>query len=422
MDAATQRVFVAPIANGAGDLSVAPSVEDAVLTFSSDSGALLQRTALHLPVAALVPDPPAGRLLLLQQGVAGIEALDARSGRAAGFIPLGYTPAGLAVNTGTGLAYAIGLAGGFTPRLSIVDVRAMRLRRDVPIGPGSPRWIVIDARAGIVCVGSEQLTAGGASATRIAFLSARSGTLLHTVELPGGGLNAIVDARRGRLFVAHGAEIPAPTPLGTAATRRLQPVPCTNGSTIGCTPMQQVWDVPVFAIRTGARLATIPLSASAPYLPWEGETIWDSGASPLLAVDARSGHVLVALPQEGRLWLIDNRHVIRAIRRSITPFMTHLDVDERHGQALLSDERQVLAVDMRDGAVRRTVALSAGNDIAVDSATGHAFVLSMEPATIVPSDPWRWLPPGMRQHLAFVPPPPHPRAILGTVTTIVLAR
>ncbi len=157
-----------------------------VFTVDVRSGQALRRTDVGSAVAAVVSDPPTGRVLLLQPWSTALGVLDARTVQPLRSVALGYQPSALAADAHTGLAYATGLDALFRPVLSIVDVRANRLSRTVPGGVSAMaaddgRIILLD---------------GGSGA---AIIDARTGDMMRTVVV-SGGIDAVAVAA-GRVLI-----------------------------------------------------------------------------------------------------------------------------------------------------------------------------------------------------------------------------
>lgn len=230
---------------------------------------------------------------------------------------------------------------------------------------------------------------------RVAMLATGTARLLHVLKVPGGTIVATLDARRDRLYVARGTNVLVIDSRRDALLR-----------VIATAPSGPSW-------RMGA------LSLTAGVNPWQ---------LPKLMVDAHSGHVALVLPfpnqspVQSRTVLLNDRRVLRVIPVPVTPFATALSMDDRRDQLLVSDGRHLVIVDMRTGAILRSITLAAADDVAIDSTTNHAAVLGMEPRQVTPADPWRWLPDGLRRIVPMISRSRPPYVMPGRVTIIDLAR
>jgi len=368
---APSTVIASPVLGGVGGLSV--------FTLDILSGRTLRRTDVSTPVSAVIPDPPAGRVLLLQPWSRALGVLDAATGRLLSPIALGYRPGAVAIDARSGRGYAAGLDARLDPTLSIVDVRGGRSLRTVALGIGRPVWIVVNARSGRVFVGLVVATPGGGSVMRVAMLDATTGQTLHVVRLPGSAVAAL-DAGRARLYL-----------------------------------MGARW-VRVLDARTGRPLRTITLGPVSPR-GGGGRRPPDPTTPPdgSIAVDPESGRVAVGRPDGTHVALLDDRDVARTL--SLPGGV--VTVAAGAGRVVLQlYGGRVAVLNARTGEEMQTIVAPGGTDAVI--AVNRVFLLDQEPARVTPPDPWGWVPAGVRARLPGVPHRPGPYTSSGSLTVIDL--
>jgi len=266
VDGRTGRIFVT-VTRGAGG---------AVL--DEDTGATLAGQAI--PASALAVDERAGTIIAA--GPAGVNMLDAASGRYLRTIPMGITPSAVAgderterafiVDPGSNTVFMLDTRSGAvvgarsmlvtpasvtvdvttdqafvttdSPFVDVLDARSGALVRTLVVrASGGP--LAVDGRSGHVFV----LDSGGAS---VAMLDRQSGLVLRTIPVGQFPLAVALDARRGRVYVVSRDSASSFNPTDTGS-------------------------VSVIDTRMGAVLRTIPV-----------------GVDPVaVAVDVDSGRVFV---------------------------------------------------------------------------------------------------------------------------------
>ena len=184
-----------------------------------------------------------------------------------------------------------------------------------------------------------------------------TGHLLDTFRIPPGGADMVAVFRSRRVFVFHGGK------------------------------------VSVVDTTTGRLVRTAIVGGLDQYGP--------------AVVDQRSGRVFLADGRDGRVAMLDGMtgDIVRTVAVGTVAFMPVYD--ERKNQIrvwsvpggagnLLAGHTSVL-----DGDTGTLILTLSGNN--------GAGIWGPATATLVDAtDPWGWLPPGLRRHLAFVPQPPPP--------------
>jgi len=354
-----------------------------VFTLDIPSGRTLRRADVGTPVTAVVPDPPAGRVLLLQPWSPALGVLDAATGRPLRSIALGYKPGALAIDARNGRGYAVGLDAHLDPVLSIVDVRAGRSLRTAALGIGQPVWIAANARSRWIFVGLVVATPGGGGTMRVSMVDATTGQILHVIGLPGSAVPAL-DVGRERLYL-----------------------------------MGEHW-VRVLDARTGRSLRTITLEPTS-----MGRSGGGGGRPPdptappdgSIAVDPKSGRVALARSDGAHVVLLDDRGIAR---RLILPGGVATVTAGAGRIVFLLYGGGAVVLDGRTGEEIHTLAAPGGADTAMVAAN-RVLLLNQEPARIMPSDPWGWVPAGVRERLPGVPRRPDVYTSSGRLTVFELA-
>jgi YVTN family beta-propeller protein len=379
----------------------------------------------RVPTAVGV-DPRTQHIFVANLGSKTVSMLDAASGAVLATVMVAPHPSALAVATTAGRVFAV--SNYVTPdgagRVSVLDASSGRLLRTVAVGQGL-HALAVDERSGRVFV-TNQVEAS------VSLLDASSGRLLRTVAVGQGQHALAVDERAGRVFVtsaagdsvsvldARSGQVLRTTsvgqgPLAVAVVASLQRIFVANAALWRSTYQVTRGTVSVLDEHTGAVVHTVPV-----------------GLHPCaLAVDERSGHVLVANDVDRSVSMVDaaSGRVVRTVPLALPP--RAIAVDPRRGRVvvLTSEEfvptapaGQVQVLDERTGRLLHTVAVGAdASALAVDERTGKVFATAMNvygrPAG---SDNRRWL----RRWLPWswlsrlLPPAP----TTGTVTMLDLAR
>jgi YVTN family beta-propeller protein len=343
----------------------------------------------RVPTAVGV-DPRTQHVFVANLGSKTVSMLDAASGAVLATVMVAPHPSALAVATTAGRVFAV--SNYVTPdgagRVSVLDASSGRLLRTVAVGQGQ-HALAVDERAGRVFVTN-------AVGDSVSVLDARSGQVLRTTSVGQGPLAVAVVASLQRIFVAN-ADLWRSTYQVTRGT------------------------VSVLDEHTGAVVHTVRV-----------------GLHPrALAVDERSGHVLVANDVDRSVSMVDaaSGRVVRTVPLGLPP--RAIAVDPRRGRVvvLTSEEfvpsapaGQVQVLEGRTGRLLHTVAVGAdASALALDERTGKVFAVAMNldglPAG---SESTGWLRAWLRRWLPWswvsrlLPPVPAPTT--GTVTMLDLAR
>lgn len=297
-----------------------------VSVLDAASGRLLQSTDVGLDLAAVAADARSGRAFVATAGDDTVSVLDARSGAFLGTSRVGATPDALAVDGRDGRVL---VANRGSRSVTLLDARSGAVLRTLTVG-AVPCTVAVDEHMGRAFVAN----AGDGT---VSLLDLRRDTLLRTVPVGGLATNVAVDESDGRAVVAGIAG--ACGQVGSAAGH-----------------------VSVLDARSGALIRAV-----------------DRGAGPL-AVDTRSGHVVVTVPA--------------ATDRAGTPTGSgHVDV-----------------LNARTGDVVRTFSIGvAPVAVAVDTRTGRTIVVNAGGAVRVYvlwarlGDLWQGAPPPLRRWLPWLP-------------------
>ena len=343
VNAVTRRAFVA----GSGGR---------VCVLDLDSGALLHTVAVEsssgVPDVSVsvhvLADARSGHVFVsISDG--GLSLLDARSGRPLATLSPAQGPGALALDKPGGRLFVRAGDGNVSGWVGAFDARSGQ-----PLAI-NPVPIEVDASTGGLALDGQHGRGFAADdAGGVAQFDTRTGNVLHdTHGSPNPFTDLAVDTRAGLVFAV--------------------------GDDTG--------NVSVFDARTDALLPTVPLLT----LP------------TAIAVDTRTGRAF-ASDAGGTVSVIDTRRLsaLRDVTVGASPLMA---LDARRGRVLVASASGLRLLDTRSGALvgiyQRAWSPLA---VVVDERTGRALVVNAVPAAH-PSDPWAWLPRPLRRLLPFIPPP-----------------
>ncbi len=342
---------------------------------------------------------------------AAVVVLDARTGQ-----PL-HTLAvdagrGMAIDGRTGLLYALPTAGGTpsggppisgggTTRVTVIDPRTGRVVRTIALPGGGQGFgfgtLAIDARGGRLVVVRTFASGFGGSGTppsAMDVVALADGQLLRHVPLPGARFvpfaSLLIDESRERAFF-----------IASAGVSTLDP---RRGTLVRVTP-------------TGGGVGTLVEDARTGH-------VFTTTLGPLrvVAMGARNSAARTQVPAgDGSLRMLDARS--GALLRSVPigPFTTGVAVDERRGRVYVlsvgfADARGGLTrpgtlnvVDERSGQIVRTLVVGAvPATLALDRRHDRLLVGCYGAVGGTADDPWGWVPGPVRRLLPFLPRPPAP--------------
>jgi len=342
---------------------------------------------------------------------AAVVVLDARTGQ-----PL-HTLAvdagrGMAIDGRTGLLYALPTAGGTPPggppisgggttRVTVIDPRTGRVVRTIALPGGGQGFgfgtLAIDARGGRLVVVRTFASGFGGSGTppsAMDVVALADGQLLRHVPLPGARFvpfaSLLIDESRERAFF-----------IASAGVSTLDP---RRGTLVRVTP-------------TGGGVGTLVEDARTGH-------VFTTTLGPLrvVAMGARNSAARTQVPAgDGSLRMLDARS--GALLRSVPigPFTTGVAVDERRGRVYVlsvgfADARGGLTrpgtlnvVDERSGQIVRTLVVGAvPATLALDRRHDRLLVGCYGAVGGTADDPWGWVPGPVRRLLPFLPRPPAP--------------
>lgn len=331
----------------------------------------------------------------LLTGIGGTGARAAAPGGVLATIRVGNGPDAIAVDARLGHAFVLKNMRYSAGAVSMLDTRSGAVLRTVDVDQG-PQAIAVDQQTNRIFV-SALGSAGSVNNGSISVLDARTGNLLRTIPVPHPTAMAL-DARTHRLFVLDTAGA-APTggvlifdtrggallralhmggfPFAIAVDQRANRVFVVNFAN---------GSVSVLDARTGSRLRTTQLGASWPR---------SGDAATAIAVDERSGRVFITTLQSANAYMLDARTgtLLRTFAVGQNPLA--IAVDGRGGRVLITTEG---AVDQFDNPVQRgavyVFAVATGAligvaragtypaAVAIDGATGRAFIFNMADASV----------------------------------------
>jgi len=351
-------------------------IQGRVTIIDTRTGAVLRTISTAAPPVLLALNPGDGRIVVVARAGAAMSQvylLDPTSGLASRGVLIGTPPGAMAIDGRADRAFIAGGGGsganGVYPytvpsRVVTLDLRTMRIRRTVTVGP-SPTGVAVDDGSGRVVV---------ATASGLQVLDAAGGALLRTfprltqllavdhrthrvVVADDAGRVLLLDARTGRLSAAVPMVGAPPVPGGVAIDERDgRVVLVTRGAINGSGIVMTMGLVRVLDGTTGRVLQSTPVDGQSAALALWGDraviTAYNSGAS---------------------VTLFDPRHgqTPRAINVGLMP--SFVAVDGRAGRIVVGGNGSA-SPDMRP--------------------RDH--------------DPWGWMPAWLRQTIPFAPPPPTP--------------
>lgn len=289
---------------------------------------------------ALAVDERAGHVFVANQVDGTVSVLDARNGRVIRTVPVGTAPVAIAVDARTGRAFVVnsnvfptGTISG-PSSVSVLDTHTGALVRTVAVGQRA-YTLAIDERANRVFVVN-----GDSDSVNV--LDARTGQALHTIPVGLGPRSIAADAGAGRIFVAN---------YGSSTVSMLD---AASG--------QVIRTVPVGTPNQSPNSLLVDAHSNRVFVGTGG----DSGAGPVIVVDARTGTVRAAAQGTAEIPLVvDTRDSTVFTFNPRTP--TIIMRDARTGAALRVINGSVAAptVDVRHSA-------------AIDERTGHIFLARLD--------------------------------------------
>ncbi len=310
----------------------------------------------------------------------------------------------------------------------------------------------------------------------VSVLSARTGGVLRTLDLPQQGMTPLsIDSRGRRLVVAGGGpdSMPGTVSVFDATTDRLlrntqltQGVPTYGrppvvddkanraylvlergagsgwSGVMNPTPARTpTYTIAILDTRTGRLMRTLTLGKSmpTPVAAADGGRFYIADSGPWRSVSisggtgSRKSHFSVPSPLgSGRLYIRDARTGALLGAVTVAPGPIAIALDARQGRAYvlgrgmvdpatnIAGPGMVDVVDIRSARVVRTIAVgSNAQSLLLDPAARRLLVMhagSYLPAP--PHDPWSWLPGVLRQRLAFLPQGVPPRQLSPSLTIL----
>ncbi len=332
VDTRTRRVFVV---DGFSNSS------DQVGVLDADSGALLRTVTVGAGPQSIAVDARRRRAFVVGEGVytssrgftgAALSVLDTRDGRLMRAVR--WSGLAVAVDAGTGHVFVTdrgayqGLSHGrlAAGRVTMFDQDGHMLRlASVGAYPGGLAVDSSTERVFVAGVGSRPTANAPGS---VSIVDARTGRLVRTVAVGPDPRAVAVDARTERVFVAsEGVSVKA-------------------GS------------VSVLDARDGRIVATIPLAypESLAASPRTGRVFVQTAFGAVVTLDARTGRIVNTVSVD---------HAMVAYPA--------LAVDEGRRRVFVPGRLRTTVLDATTGRVTRTIAVR-GEVVAVDGASGHAFV------------------------------------------------
>jgi len=348
-------------------------------------------------------------------------------------VAVGPVPLDMAVDSGAGRVFVASRDDSGRGVISTIDAATGKLLRTITTtSAGLGAAIAIDARHGRAFIASSGMPGrfGAPSAGAISVLDTRTGRPIRTIRLPAQ--NIALDAATGRLFVTSGGTfrtshgrllagrvttldedgrvltsiLPGPFPGAIAVDEATNHVFVTIAGPFFKSRGAAV----MLDARTGRILRVIPAGVFPAQAVADGRTrhvfVVNSALasgnptlSSLTMLDARSGRSLRTIPlwgangaylsaRTGRVFvttsygtvvMLDARsgRILRTIAAGRSSFFSFDNqaaaVDERRGRIYVAVGDRVLVLDATTGHVLRTLRVL-GDIVAVDAATGHAFV------------------------------------------------
>lgn len=308
---------------------------------------------------------------------AALTVVDTRGHSPVSTLSLGAAPRAVAVDAQTSTAYV----ATANADVRMVNSRSGAFQSRTAVGT-SPRAVAVDEvtkRAFVVDDGDGT----------VRVLDAADGALLRTIHLSLGqsAPSVAVDEKLGRVYVAAGATLVA------------------------------------LNARDGTPITTTSLQSDAAQQQFF--------AASRLAVDETSGRVYAL--DMGTLFSVDGSTGRIQQRIAVGQGMAGLAVDAARGHLLMvsggvrgiagaanQQSGKLLVMDARTGAVLRTLQVGLRpSAVFVDAQAGHAVVVDSG-GRVPATNPWGWVPDGIRQHLPFSTGSPPARLVPGKILVLDL--
>ena len=238
--------------------------------------------------------------------------------------------------------------------------------------------IGLDAWALAVDVPSGHVFVSNSSAGTLSVLDAGSGTVLHTIALTGIPNQIAVDGRTRRAFVLNDA------------TNTMSVLDAATGTLVQTLHFTAVHDLAIDEARNRVLVVGLRPDGASEVSILDARSGRVRRAIPNaldswgLALDARSGRVLVTNRGDGTLSVLDaaRGHVVRTVPVGTHPTGVVVDARDGHafvantGDSALATGGTISMLDARQGTVLRTVWV--GRDpatVVVDASTSRVFVV-----------------------------------------------
>ena len=314
----------------------------------------------------------------------------------------------------------------------------------------------------------------------VGILSARTGRVLRTLDLPQQGMTLLSIADRARRLVVAGGgpdSMPGTISIFNATTDRLlRSTPLTQGvPTYGRPPViddeanraylvlergagsgwfgatgpapatRPTYTIAILDTRTGRLTRTMNLGKSmpTPVVAVDARRLYIADAGPWRSVNISGGtgsrkfHYSVPSPlSSGRLYIRDARTGALLHAVTVAPGPSAIALDTRGGRAYvlgrgivdpatnIAGPGTVSVVDIRSARVVRTIAVgSNAQSLLLDPAARRLLVMRAGSyLPVSPPDSWGWLPRWLRRRLAFLPQGAPPRLLSPGLTILDTSR
>jgi YVTN family beta-propeller protein len=412
-------------------LAVVPVGVVAVRDMGTGAGVLI------VPVGAspdhVAVDTRAGRAFVTNYGDDSLSVIAARGGAVLHTVPVGSSPTRVVVNGRTGRAFVLNYNDNSVSVLNAATGFVLRTVKLSMVGA-----VAVDEGTGHIFVAGG---CGGMPGT-VAMLDARSGTVLHTLNLGSIPQQVTVDGRTRRAFVTD--PVAGIVSLLDTATGRVVRTVAMGGSPTGVAVDERTGHA--FVTNSGDNTVSVLDARSGTVL----RTVAVGAAPSTLAVAVHTGRVFVVNARSGTVSVLDARtgavrRTVRvgAIRPQAVGSTNPLDVavDERAGRVFVLNgsgfdrngnptNGSVSVLDAGSGRVLHRIAVSPlPLAVAVDQTTAHLFVAHTQPGDQVRTTGgglsgqtmWTWVPQRLRR---WIPLLPHltPPTRTGSVTVIDTTR
>lgn len=401
------------------------------------TGALVHSIPISDQPVALGVAAHAGHLFVIHTGASGayVTMFDIRSGAVLRVVPVDPNPQAIEVYEQMNRVFVISRGIGFCPvavasrcgvqhsSVSVLDAQTGKLLRRLHVAGGVVA-IGVDTWTRRIVIASSNHT----SAAYISLLDAMTGRMLRRVSIPREPGPIAVDEATGHAFVvvdsANGI-----TPTGQVYMLDMHTGSVMHVVSLGHAPEDVAVDDKagrVFVTTQGtSRLVTFTFPTQGGVSP-SGGSIWmPTGKGNVYMADTQTGKVLriITVGVAPRSVLADARH-----RHVFVLNAGSSDDHETNGsstvivRAPLTAPASVSVLDATSGTVLRTNTLNTSPQaMRLDELTGRILIINHGSLMPVPvSDPWAWVPLGLRHLLPMLPPPPrsHTHIVPGSLSIL----